>query len=387
MAVGYLVTVVLAALIAVCCLVRIRGPKPLFALAYRLGLVFNEVPFLALYALAAATALAFAEGDIATPADRVVVAAAVLPAAAFVLIARRGIRAAPAVALALQEAFGPGAGTRRRPPLARILLRPILRRRADVRRVGDLAFGDEGPRNLLDVYHHRARPQGGPVLIHFHGGHYDQGRKNTQSLPLLYRLASRGWVCISANYRLRPAFSHPDHLIDAKKVIAWAREHAAEYGADPAAGVFVSGSSAGGHLASLAALTPDEPRFQPGFEQADTSVTAAVVLNGYLGEYFDGDPATSPVNLVRPDAPPFLIAHGDLDELVPTDNPRALVTALRTASTAPVVYAELPGGHHAFDLFHSFRFEALIDGIEEFAAKVRARKPDPHPHQHGSGSR
>ncbi|AJF68258.1 alpha/beta hydrolase [Streptomyces vietnamensis] len=372
MAVGYLVTAVMAALIVVFCLVRIRGPKPLFFFSYRLGLVFNEMPFVVLYALAASTALAFAEGDIATGADRAAVGLAFASAAGLVVVARRGMRTASVVRLALDEALGAGTGTRRRPPLARILLRPFFRRRGDVRRVGNLRYGDGGRRNLLDVYHHRSRPQGGPVLIHFHGGHYDRGRKNTQSLPLLHRLASQGWICISANYRLRPGFSHPTHLIDAKKVIAWAREHAEEYGAAPGAAVFVSGSSAGGHMAALAALTPDEPSYQPGFEEADTSVTAVIVLNGYLGAYFDGDPATSPVNLVRADAPPFLIAHGDLDELVETENPKALVAALRSVSTSPVVYVELPGAHHAFDLFHSFRFEALIDGIEDFATWVRA---------------
>lgn len=374
MAVGYLVTVVLAALIAVFCLVRNHGPKPLFYVSYRLGLVFNEMPFLVMYALVASTALAFAQGDIATTADRLAVALAAVSAGGLAVVARRGMRAASVVRLALDEALGAGTGTRRRPPLARILLRPFFRRRGDVRRVANLGYGEAGRRNLLDVYHHRSRPEGGPILIHFHGGHYDQGRKNTQSLPLIYRLASKGWICISANYRLRPAYSHPDHLIDAKKVIAWAREHAHEYGADPTADVFVSGSSAGGHMAALAALTPNEPAYQPGFEEADTSVSAAIALNGFLGTYFDGDPATSPVNLARADAPPFLIAHGDLDELVDTENPRALVTALRSVSTSPVVYAELPGGHHAFDLFHSFRFEALIDGIEDFAAWVRSRK-------------
>lgn len=372
MAAGYLTTVMLAVVIVVFCLTRIRGPKPLFYFSYRLGLVFNEMPFLVIYGLGVSTALAFAEGDIATTADTVVVGVAVVAAAGLVVVALRGMRTAHVVQLALNEVLGAGSGTRRRPPLARILLRPVLRRRRDVRRVGNLSYGEAGHRNLLDVYHHRSRPEGGPVLIHFHGGHYDQGRKNTQSLPLLYRLASQGWVCISANYRLRPSFSHPAHLIDAKKVIAWAREHAQEYGADPAAALFVSGSSAGGHMAALAALTPNELRYQPGFEDADTSVTAAIALNGYLGVYFDGDPATSPVNLVRADAPPFLIAHGDLDELVDTENPKALVTALRSVSTSPVVYVEMPGAHHAFDLFHSFRFEALIDGIEDFAAWVRA---------------
>ncbi|MFE9816098.1 alpha/beta hydrolase [Streptomyces sp. NPDC005773] len=374
MAVGYLVTVVLAVLIVVFCLVRIRGPKPVFYVSYRLGLVFNEIPHVVLYALVASTALACLEGDIATTADRVNVGVAVVAAAGLVVVGLRGVRAASVVRVALDEALGAGTGTHRRPPLARILLRPVFRRRRDVQRVGNVSYGDGGRRNLLDVYHHRSRPEGGSVMIHFHGGHYDQGRKDTQSLPLLYRLAGQGWVCISANYRLRPDFPHPAHLIDAKKVIAWAREHAAEYGAAPGAEVFVAGSSAGGHMAAQAALTPNEPAYQPGFEGADTSVTAAVVLNGFLAEYFDGDPATSPVNLVRADAPPFLIAHGDLDELVDTENPRALVTALRSDSTSPVVYVELPGAHHAFDLFHSFRFEALIDGIEDFAAWVTARK-------------
>ncbi|MFD7382576.1 alpha/beta hydrolase [Streptomyces anulatus] len=376
MAVGYLVSVVLAVLIVVFCLVRIRGPQPLFFFSYRLGLVFNEIPHVALYGLVAATALAFAEGDIATTADRVAVGVAAVAAGGLVVVALRGMRTASVVRTALDDVLGAGTGTSRRPPLARILLRPVFRRRGDVRRVGNIGYGDGGRRNLLDVYHHRARPEGGPVLIHFHGGHYDRGRKNTQSLPLLYRLASKGWVCVSANYRLRPDFPHPAHLIDAKKVIAWVREHAGEYGCAPGAAVFVSGSSAGGHMAAQAALTPGEPAYQPGFEEADTSVTAAVVLNGFLAEYFDGDPATSPVNLVRSDAPPFLVAHGDLDELVDTENPKALVTALRSVSGSPVVYVELPGAHHAFDLFHSFRFEALVDGIEDFAAWVLAgRKP------------
>ncbi len=374
MAVGYLVTVVLAALIVVFCMLSIRGPKPLFYFSYRLGLVFNEIPHVALYGLVVATALAFAEGDIATAADWAAVGLGAVSAVGLLVVARRGIRTAPVVGRALDEALGAGTATRRRPPLARILLRPFLRRRGDVLRVRNLSYGDAGTRNLLDVYHHRSRPEGGPILIHFHGGHYDQGRKDTQSLPLLYRLASKGWICISANYRLQPAFSHPDHLIDAKKVIAWAREHAHEYGAYPTAEVFVSGSSAGAHLTAQAALTANEPAYQPGFEDADTSVTAAIALNGFLGATSDSDPATDPVQLVRADAPPFLIAHGDLDELVPTDNPKALVTALRSVSTSPVVYAELPGGHHAFDLFHSFRFEALIDGIEDFATWVRARK-------------
>ena len=58
------------------------------------------------------------------------------------------------------------------------------------------------------------------MLVYFHGGGYFSGRKTWEAQWLLYRLASEGWVCISANYRLRPRALFLDHLIDAKRAIA-----------------------------------------------------------------------------------------------------------------------------------------------------------------------
>jgi hypothetical protein len=57
---------------------------------------------------------------------------------------------------------------------------------------------------------------------------------------------------------------------------------------------------------------------------------------------------------------------------VPVDAARHLAIRLRRRSANPAVYAELPGGHHAFDLFHSPRFEAVVDGVEAFATWVLA---------------
>jgi acetyl esterase/lipase len=158
-----------------------------------------------------------------------------------------------------------------------------------------------------------------------------------------------------------------------KKVLAWVREHGHEYGADPAV-VFVAGSSAGAHLAALAALTPNQPAFQPGFEGADTSVTAAICLYGYYGRFDTDEWLLS--SLLADDgtnAPPFLVAHGDLDTLVLVNDARSFVERLRGISPSPVVYAELPGAQHSFDLFHSIRFETVADAIEAFAAWVRSR--------------
>jgi acetyl esterase/lipase len=255
----------------------------------------------------------------------------------------------------------------------------LSRRRRDVERVADLPYGDAGRRNLLDLYRRRDHPTGGPVLIHLHGGGYTRGRKNSQSLPLLYRLASQGWVCVSANYRLRPAARHPEHLIDLKKVIAWVRAHGDEYGANPAR-LFVSGSSAGAHMAALAALTPNDPAFQPGFEDADTSVTAAIGLNGWYGGYGGQDDTSSPLRHVRRDAPPFFLAHGDHDTVAPVEVARRFAGALAGVSANPVVYAELPGAQHAFDLFGSLRFEQVVDAVDAFTAWVRssAARPDHH---------
>ncbi|MFG2003708.1 alpha/beta hydrolase [Spirillospora sp. NPDC048911] len=381
--IGYLIPVVLGALGTLFALAPVRRPRPLAGLSYYLGLAVNELPFfVAVYWLGAPTALAFAQGDIDSAGGWAAVALAAVTVSGLAVVAQRARGERDRIERAMAEGLGTGwraaidadlaEGLRRRPPLARILLLPVFRRRRDVRRVAGLAYGDAGRRNLLDVYHHRARPSGAPVLIHVHGGGYSGGRKNSQSLPLIYRLAGRGWVCVSANYRLRPEFQHPDHLIDLKKVIAWVREHAHEYGADPAT-LFVAGSSAGGHMAALAALTRSDPAFQPGFEDADTSVTGAICLNSWYRSYYDQGPESAPGSHITADAPPFFLAHGDKDTLVPVEHARHFAGQLRRNSAAPVVYAELKGGHHAFDLFHSLRFEAVVDAVEAFTARVAGR--------------
>jgi acetyl esterase/lipase len=199
--------------------------------------------------------------------------------------------------------------------------------------------------------------------------------RHREARPLIYHLASQGWTCISANYRLAttPADGFPAHLIDAKKVIAWVRTHGREHGADPGT-TFLVGGSAGVHIAAMAALTANDPRFQPGFEAVDTSITAGVGLYGYYGSLGEEQqPPTTPLAYARADAPPFFVIHGENDTFTPVERPRALVENLRQTSYNPVVYAELPGAQHSFDLFHSVRFETMIDAIEMFAAWVRSQ--------------
>lgn len=387
MPVGYLLTVgvlVVGLLVAVRPLAR---SGPLATAGWILSAVPAESPFAALYWLLAATLLALAQGDLDTPAAWTAAAVGAASFAVTPILVRRGLRTRAVVEGAFVRELGaawrddldPDVRHRGRLPWGRMVLFPFPFFRGPVRRSRNIAYGDAGRRNRLDLYRRRRGAAGGPILIHLHGGHFRHGWKSFQSRPLLHRLARRGWVCISANYRLQPRATFPDYVVDLKKVIHWAREHAHEHGGDRER-VIVAGSSAGAHVAATAALTADEPSFQRGFEEADTSVSAAVGLYGYYGPVDSTRQPlpSSPSDYVHRDAPPLLIAHGSFDALVPPEHVRRFAEHAREHTGSPVVYAELPGGQHSFDLLHSIRFEMLIDGIEDFAAwvfRAQAREP------------
>jgi acetyl esterase/lipase len=380
---GYLISV---GVMATYTLIALAPPRPRtsspFRLSFWLGFLVNELPFVALYVLVASTALAVVQSGAESPVFWAAFGLAILTAAGLVLIVGRALRTAPAVDHALYQGLGSdwraqvesslAARLRRRPRLAAIFVAPFPIRGRQVERVANIRYGEAGRANLLDLYRHRSHPSGAPTLIHLHGGAFVMGRKSREARALMYRLASQGWVCISANYRLRADGRFPASLIDVKKVLAWVREHGHDYGADRAF-VFVSGSSAGAHLAAMAALTPNDPRFQPGFEEVDTSVAAAVCLYGYYGRVGSGSRLLSLLEHEDAAPPPFFVAHGDLDTLVVIEDARNFIERLRARSSSPVVFAELPGGQHSFDLFRSIRFDAVIAGIEAFAAWVRSR--------------
>jgi len=269
-------------------------------------------------------------------------------------------------------------------------------RRPGVQRLRDLSYVDDGERrHRLDLYRPRVPVTGAPVLLQIHGGAWMIGSKEQQGLPLMYQLAQHGWICVAINYRLSPRATWPEHLLDCKRALAWVKQHIAEYGGDPDR-VVVTGGSAGGHLSAMVGLTANDPRFQPGFEAVDTSVRAFVPLyapfdftdrEGLRGrrdplrralerhivkrrreEEFAIFDLASPMSHVRGGVPPCLVVHGALDTLVPVAEARHFVGLLRTVSTAPVAYAELPGAHHAFDVFASIRSTLVVDGIERFAS-------------------
>jgi len=325
---------------------------------------------------------------------------------------RGGLAAAPLVERALRVGFGSAYAERIRPELReqfeygvrwRPILRPFPIRHPEVECVRDIPFWRErGVTLKLDVYRHRSMPAGCPVLLQIHGGGWVIGDKREQALPLMNHLAARGWVCVSANYRLSPHATFPDHLIDVKRAMKWVRENVANYGGDSNF-LIVTGGSAGGHLAALVGLTANDPEYQPGFEDVDTGVNGCVpvygvydftdrrglrsddglarileeqVMKGSLEEIPEAYRKASPIDRIRVDAPPFMVVHGELDTLVPVDEARHFTESLRSLSTAPVVYVEVAGAQHAFELFPSLRSQAVVDGIERFSSYLYSRYLD-----------
>ena len=167
----------------------------------------------------------------------------------------------------------------------------------------------------------------------------------------------------------------------------------------------ITGGSAGGHLASLAAFTANDPAYQPGFEDVDTSVVACVPFYGAydLTGRFGGVGADGMGGLIerlvlktqarrrpgglraglaaRPGRAPAprrsWSSTGPSDSLVPIAEARAFAARLREVVDGPTVFLELPGAQHAFEIFHSVRSEAVVRGVHRFLASVlRSRQGD-----------
>ncbi|MDD4867247.1 MAG: alpha/beta hydrolase [Mycobacterium sp.] len=375
------------------------------------GLVVTELPLQTLVSQIAA--LAVTSRRLIRPVRAIAWLVAGVSALGLLNFSRAGHRANVPLTAALDGTLGPD----RRTDSANLWRRPagpataktpgpvrMLRIYRDYAHDSNVSYGEFGRANHLDIWRRPDLDPAGnaPVLFQIPGGAWTLGNKRGQAHPLMSHLAEFGWICVAINYRHSPRNTWPAHIVDVKRALVWVKAHIGEYGGDPEF-VAVTGGSAGGHLSSLAALTPNDPQFQPGFEDADTRVQAAVPFYGvYDFTRFDDAmhpmmpgllvksvikqrPATSlqtfvtasPISHVSAEAPPFFVLHGRNDSLVPVEQARAFVTALRQASRQPVVYAELPFTQHAFDIFGSARAAHTAIAVEQFLAEVYATRRQP----------
>jgi acetyl esterase/lipase len=395
---------------------------PLCVPSFAFGLIPSELPYQTAAAQLTIGALLARSGGTRGWRGKLGLAAHAAAVAMLVRSHREAGLAADVLETALVDELGSNYRDRIHEPFAprsevpltrRQLLLPDMSTRRRYRAHHGISYGDAGVRNHLDVWRRADLPADAkaPVLFQVHGGAWIMGQKEGQAEPLMGHLAERGWVCVTTNYRLAPRATWPDHIVDVKRALAWTKATIAEHGGDPSF-IAITGGSAGGHLASLAALTPHVTDFQPGFEDSDTSVAAAVPfygvydfvnrhgssndrMEGFLGRYLfksrlADDRArweqASSVSHVGPHAPPFFVLHGTNDSLVKVEQARTFVDELRKESAQPVVYAELPGAQHAFEIFPSVRAHAAAHAVERFLAVVRSEAGGPTPAEAARGN-
>jgi acetyl esterase/lipase len=285
-----------------------------------------------------------------------------------------------------------------------------------VTRLPPLTYATIGGHALqADLYLPQGAEGNVPAIVWLHGGGWRSG--NRQVAPDLSRFfAARGFAMAAIDYRLSRNALFPAQIEDVRTAIRWLRSIAPSRGIDPDR-IGLWGASAGGHLAALAALAPEEcfrsaDALYPG---VDSRVRAAAV--GYAPTDFlqmdahrppPGTRSEDPESLLlpRPDmhatdpdsyesrllgapiatcpdrvqaanpiayagahAPPFLILHGLADTTVAPHQSELLYTAL-AASGADVTLALVEG------LGHGFLDRSHLDDLGPRTIEVRRRTAD-----------
>lgn len=230
----------------------------------------------------------------------------------------------------------------------------------------------------LDVFKPAQAAPGRPLVVFFYGGSWQFGDR-AQYRFVGQALAARGIVALLPDYRHHPAATFDQIVADAASAAAWARAHAAELGADPAR-IYLSGHSAGAHLAALLAtdarwLAPHglKPRDFAGVVGVAGPYDFLPLTDAKLIELF-GPPehyaATQPVNFVDGDEPPFLLLHGARDHTVRPHNSTSLAARLE-ALHEPATLRMYPGiGHTRILMSLSDSYARVAPALDDLCAFV-----------------
>jgi acetyl esterase/lipase len=242
----------------------------------------------------------------------------------------------------------------------------------------DVVYGEvHGTGLLMDVFTPKGKSNGLAVIDVVSGAWYsDRGKLREHTLAQIYSiLCSRGYTVFGIRPGSRTRYTATEMDAHLKMGIRYVKQHAAEYKIDPDR-LGLTGASAGGHLATLAAVTPEEanPNAKSPPLRYDTRVRAAAVFfpptdfldwNGKMGdlqtlsgllflggvkghseeEIKERASQISPARLVKPPAIPFLFFHGDADPLVPLQQSQKMVEVLKAAGGSAELIVKKGGGH------------------------------------------
>ena len=204
-----------------------------------------------------------------------------------------------------------------------------------------------------------------PVLVYVHGGAWMRGDKAEPMMSMFAKwMTAQGYLVASVNYRLYPDAQFPAMVQDVKCAVRFLRANAAEYNLDPSR-IGAVGVSAGGHLVSLLGTTDLSAGWDVG-EYLDQSsrVQAVIAMAGVMdlsrnfpntdieamkrigfGEYNVVE--ASPISHVTPDDPPFLLIHGDRDEVVPVEQSQVMYNRL-IQQNVPAQLVIVQNARHSF---------------------------------------
>lgn len=219
----------------------------------------------------------------------------------------------------------------------------------------DVVYKTVGDCSLkMDIYRPTAADGLTPAVVYIHGGGWYSGDKTTGAgQDDIAEMISRGYLVAAVNYRLAPRYQFPAQIEDVKCAIRFLRANAVRYGID-AAHIGVWGDSAGGHLAALLGVTDASDGFEGygWYDGQSDQVQAVASLYGPtdLAEIYERDKSphmehvfgtadpestvisqASPLTHVSSDDPPFLIVHGEADEVVLVEQSQVLYERLVSA--------------------------------------------------------
>jgi acetyl esterase/lipase len=239
-----------------------------------------------------------------------------------------------------------------------------------------VVYGRGGDRELLcDIY--RPSPEVASkrtAVLHLPGGGYR--RCNRAGTRLARPLASLGYTCVAAEYRVLPDGVWPAPLHDVKAAIRWTRARADDLGFEPDK-LVVLGHSAGGRLALMLAGTQNDSAFEGSDGLTNVSTAVAACISFYspandLSRHPVVGPDPSPAQLrsisvmdkIRPGYPPTLLFHGTEDKTIPVDEALTLYSAMRGAGV-PVELHLIEGVTHIFDA-HEDLAKASAEWVDLF---------------------
>lgn len=213
----------------------------------------------------------------------------------------------------------------------------------------------------LDLYVPRS-PGPAPIVLWFHGGAWKYGTKEFNFH--LRDLTRHGFAVATVQYRKLQAAPWPGALQDAEAGLSWLKLNAARYHLDPNR-VFLTGESAGGHLAAVLAAKLGRSQVRAvcllyaptDLESLWKKYEGFSGTNQIFVEFFGRDEKqgrrltreASPVALVRRSMPPTLMIHGDNDWIVPVAQSEALHARLSDLGVESKLIV-IKGQNHAFPL-------------------------------------